>query len=123
MGASTAAVEAAASALHGSRVVSYDAKTTGGDSESDFVACLADEECAVGDLKADLTNALAAVLDDRELRVVRLRYGLDDGTQRSTRECAAALGIGKESVRQICLKAFRKLRGTAQGSALLSHMD
>lgn len=123
LGASTAAVEAAASALHGSRVVSYDAKTTGGDSESDFVACLADEECAVGDLKADLTNALAAVLDDRELRVVRLRYGLDDGTQRSTRECAAALGIGKESVRQICLKAFRKLRGTAQGSALLSHMD
>ena len=54
---------------------------------------------------------------------MRLRYGLDDGTQRSTRECAAALGIGKESVRQICLKAFRKLRGTAQGSALLSHMD
>ena len=123
LGASTAAVEAAASALHGSRVVSYDASAAGGDSESDFVACLADEECAVGDLKADLTNALAAVLDDRELRVVRLRYGLDDGTQRSTRECAAALGIGKESVRQICLKAFRKLRGTAQGSALLSHMD
>ena len=103
-------------------MVSYDA-SAGGDSESDFVACLADEECAVGDLKADLTNALAAVLDDRELRVVRLRYGLDDGTERSTRECAAALGIGKESVRQICLKAFRKLRGTAQGSALLSHMD
>ena len=65
----------------------------------------------------------AETLSERDLRVVRLRYGLDDGTVRSTRECAALLGIGKESVRQICLRAFRTLRGTAHGAALLDYMD
>ena len=120
--ASASSVESAVDAVAGSRVVSYDATAPTGDNA--FLECIADDECVVtGDLKTDLTAALAAILEPRELRVVRLRYGLDDGTLRSTRECASLLGIGKESVRQICLKAFRKLRGTTHGAALLDYMD
>ena len=81
----------------------------------------------------EVTKSLPA--KERELMMARhgfpaihtlleaLYPGLDDGVLRSTRECAAVLGIGKESVRQICLKAFRKLRGTRLGAALLDYMD
>ena len=121
IGATKKAVEAAVASVAGARTVSLDAKAR----ERSLVDCIADDDCAVpgGDLKTDLTVALSAILAEKELRVVRLRYGLDDGTLRSTRECAAILGIGKESVRQICLKAFRKLRGTPQGAVLLDYMD
>ena len=67
--------------------------------------------------------ALAAALGDDELRVVRLRYGLDDGIVRSTRDCAQVLGVGRETVRQTCLRAFRRLRGTHAGEALLDYVD
>lgn len=74
-------------------------------------------------LREALFRALTTHLDDRQLRVVRLRYGLDDGIQRSTRDTAQLLGLSKETVRMTCLNAFRKLRGTALGEALLEFMD
>jgi DNA-binding CsgD family transcriptional regulator len=42
---------------------------------------------------------------------------------RSTRDCAQVLGIGRETVRQTCLRAFRRLRGTHAGEALLDYVD
>ena len=54
---------------------------------------------------------------------MRLRYGLDDGIVRSTRDCAQVLGVGRETVRQTCLRAFRRLRGTHAGEALLDYVD
>jgi len=74
-------------------------------------------------LRRDLLRALEQALDDKQMRVVRLRYGLDDGQTRSTRECAALLGISAETVRMTCLRAFRNLRGTPLGDALLDYMD
>ena len=90
---------------------------------ADVAAAADDAPARARDLKEALADALADALSERDLRVVRLRYGLDDGTARSTREVAALLGLGKESVRQICLRAFRTLRGTASGAALLDYMD
>lgn len=49
-------------------------------------------------------------LNDRERAVVRLRFGLDDGRQRTLEEVGAALNVTRERVRQIELRAMRKLR-------------
>lgn len=74
-------------------------------------------------LRDALLRALETHLNAREMRVLRLRYGLDDGTFRSTRDTAQLLGISKETVRLTCLKAFRKLRGSNLGNALLEYME
>lgn len=81
------------------------------------------EESGDAGLRAALFDALETHLDDRELRVVRLRYGLDDGVARSCKETATILGIGKETVRLTTLKAFRRLRGTDLGTALLDYLE
>lgn len=73
------------------------------------------------DLRQDLLEALA-ILDDRQLQVIHLRYGLDDGVPRSVRDCADILHINKDKVRQICLNAFRKLKGTHLAERLVDYM-
>ena len=74
-------------------------------------------------IPATRAQALEAALLPRELDMLRLRYGLDDGNQRSTRECAVHLGIGKETVRQICIKAFSKLRDSECSEELQTYID
>jgi RNA polymerase primary sigma factor len=53
-------------------------------------------------------------LQPKERDVVRLRFGLDDGHQRTLEEVGAALGITRERVRQLELRALRKLRTIGQ---------
>ena len=50
------------------------------------------------------------VLDDREARVIRLRYGLEDGTFHPQHEVAAILNISRSYVSRIEKKALSKLR-------------
>ena len=54
-------------------------------------------------------------------RVLRVRYGLDDGVYRSIRECGEILGMPKDAVRGICSRAFRKLKETERGLALSNY--
>lgn len=49
-------------------------------------------------------------LTDREKAVVRLRFGMDDGRQRTLEEVGAELNVTRERVRQIELRAMRKLK-------------
>jgi RNA polymerase primary sigma factor len=49
-------------------------------------------------------------LTDREERVLRLRYGLDDGHPRTLEEVGKEFGVTRERIRQIEAKALRKLR-------------
>lgn len=48
-------------------------------------------------------------LSEREQRVIRLRYGLDDGRPRTLEEVGREFNITRERVRQIELKAFRRI--------------
>lgn len=49
-------------------------------------------------------------LNDREQLVIRARFGLDDGHYRTLEDVGQMLGITRERVRQIELRAIRKLR-------------
>ena len=69
------------------------------------------------DLEDMASEALAAVdeliheaLVDRELRVVQLRFGFEDGKYYTLQECAHILGVTKERVQQLEFKALAKLR-------------
>ena len=60
-------------------------------------------------LKDELYKAMGD-LTDREEKVLRLRYGLDDGRPRTLEEVGREFGVTRERIRQIEAKALRKLR-------------
>ena len=49
-------------------------------------------------------------LPEREERVLRLRFGLDDGRERTLEEVGREFNVTRERIRQIEMKALRKLR-------------
>jgi DNA-directed RNA polymerase sigma subunit (sigma70/sigma32) len=61
-------------------------------------------------LREDIIQVMAE-LSPRERDVLRIRFGLDDGHQRTLEEVAKLYGLTRERVRQIEGKALRKLRG------------
>lgn len=70
----------------------------------------------------DVQDAMAATLSSKELQVIQVRFGLTDGVFRSQREAAALLGVSKETVRQTCLRGFKKVMETETGRALSAYM-
>lgn len=49
------------------------------------------------------------VLEDRERKILRLRYGLDDGEPRTLEELAKMEKVSRERIRQIEARAFEKI--------------
>ena len=60
-------------------------------------------------LKEQLEDVLST-LTDREQKVLRLRFGLDDGRARTLEEVGKEFNVTRERIRQIEAKALRKLR-------------
>ena len=68
-------------------------------------------------LKEELANVLLT-LTDREEKVLRLRFGLDDGQCRTLEEVGQIFGVTRERIRQIEAKALRKLRHPSRSRKL-----
>ena len=62
-------------------------------------------------------------LNERESRVLRLRFGLDDGRGRTLEEVGRDFGVTRERIRQIEAKALRKLRHPSRSRKLRDFLD
>ncbi|NPV70454.1 MAG: RNA polymerase sigma factor RpoD [Firmicutes bacterium] len=73
-----------------------------------------------------LKEQLEEVLDtltEREQRVLRLRFGLDDGRARTLEEVGQVFGVTRERIRQIEAKALRKLRHPSRSKKLKDFLE
>ena len=99
-----------------------------------------EEDSHIGDFIADddipapsdaaaftlLKEQLLTVLDtltDREKKVLRLRFGLDDGRPRTLEEVGKEFNVTRERIRQIEAKALRKLRHPSRSKKLKDYLE
>ncbi|PWU01794.1 MAG: RNA polymerase sigma factor RpoD [Candidatus Melainabacteria bacterium] len=73
-------------------------------------------------LREDIIEVMAG-LSARERDVLRLRFGLDDGRQRTLEEVGQLFGVTRERIRQIEAKALRKLRHPNRSRRLREYID
>ena len=73
-------------------------------------------------LKEQLVEVLGT-LTDREQKVLRLRFGLDDGRARTLEEVGKEFNVTRERIRQIEAKALRKLRHPSRSRKLKDYLD
>ena len=73
-------------------------------------------------LREQLTEVLET-LTEREQKVLRLRFGLDDGRPRTLEEVGRDFNVTRERIRQIEAKALRKLRHPSRSRKLKDYLD
>lgn len=73
-------------------------------------------------LKEQLEEVLSS-LTPREAKVLRLRFGLDDGVQRTLEQVGSEFQVTRERIRQIEAKALRKLRHPSRSKKLKDFLD
>ena len=73
-------------------------------------------------LKEQLVEVLST-LTEREQKVLRLRFGLDDGRARTLEEVGKEFNVTRERIRQIEAKALRKLRHPSRSRKLKDYLD
>ena len=66
---------------------------------------------------------MLGTLTDRERKVLRLRFGLDDGRQRTLEEVGKEFDVTRERIRQIEAKALRKLRHPSRSKKLKDYLE
>jgi RNA polymerase sigma factor, sigma-70 family len=79
-----------------------------------------------GVIHSELKDTLDAVLDTltpREAKIMRARFGLDDGNEKTTQEVALEQGVSRERIRQIEAKAMLKLRHPKRSKQLRPFID
>ncbi len=73
-------------------------------------------------LREQLADVLST-LTPREAKVLRLRFGLEDGRSRTLEEVGKEFNVTRERIRQIEAKALRKLRHPSRSRKLKDYLD
>jgi RNA polymerase primary sigma factor len=73
-------------------------------------------------LKEELDDVLSS-LTEREARVLKLRFGLEDGQSRTLEEVGKLFGVTRERIRQIEAKALRKMRHPSRSKKLKDFLN
>ena len=81
-----------------------------------------DEAATFSILREQLVEVLST-LTDREQKVLRLRFGLDDGHARTLEEVGKEFNVTRERIRQIEAKALRKLRHPSRSRKLKDYLE
>ncbi len=80
------------------------------------------EEYATNEMLKDEIAEVLLTLTEREEKVIRLRFGLEDGKSRTLEEVGQMFGVTRERIRQIEAKALRKLRHPSRSRKLKDYM-
>ena len=83
----------------------------------------APSEAASFVLLKEQLGAVLETLSEREAKVLRLRFGLDDGRARTLEEVGKEFDVPRERIRQIEAKALRKLRHPSRSKKLKDFLD
>ena len=81
------------------------------------------DDYAANELLKDELNEVLLELTDREEKVLRLRFGLDDGRTRTLEEVGKEFNVTRERIRQIEAKALRKLKHPSRSKRLKDFLD
>ena len=84
---------------------------------------LAPAEAAAYSLLKDQIEEVLGSLNEREQKVLKLRFGLEDGRARTLEEVGKEFDVTRERIRQIEAKALRKLRHPSRSDKLKSFME
>jgi RNA polymerase primary sigma factor len=83
----------------------------------------APSDVATFTLLREQLSAVLHTLTDREQKVLRLRFGLDDGRARTLEEVGKEFDVTRERIRQIEAKALRKLRHPSRSKKLKDYLE
>jgi RNA polymerase sigma factor (sigma-70 family) len=92
----------------------------------DFIedeGAMSPDDYATNELLKDELNEVLLELTDREEKVLRLRFGLDDGRTRTLEEVGKEFNVTRERIRQIEAKALRKLKHPSRSKRLKDFLD
>ena len=80
-------------------------------------------DAAAFELLREQLNEVLDTLTEREQKVLRLRFGLDDGKARTLEEVGRQFSVTRERIRQIEAKALRKLRHPSRSRKLKDYLE
>ena len=80
-------------------------------------------EAAAATLLKEQLDEVLNTLTDREQKVLRLRFGMNDGRARTLEEVGKEFDVTRERIRQIEAKALRKLRHPSRSRKLRDYLD
>ena len=93
-----------------------------GDYVPDETSIMPDDAATHSMLKGQLMSVIET-LTPREQKVIRLRYGLDDGSPKTLEQVGQEFNVTRERIRQIEAKALRKLRNPSRSKKLKDFAD